>query len=115
MNASNTPILRTSTGWKQSFHRYIRSVGWLRWLFETKDGEIVIVQAPNAPLILALVADVVAYVVQGQVREVANWIAQLIFALWAVLEIGWGVNPFRRILGAAVLALVSFAIVNRLV
>jgi hypothetical protein len=92
-----------------SFHDYIRSVSWLRWLFETKQGEIVIMQVPNVPLILALVADLVAYLTAGQVHEVSNWIARALFAVWALMEIGWGVNPFRRMLGAIVLALVGFA------
>jgi hypothetical protein len=83
-------------------------VAWLRWLFVTKDDEVVIAQFPNAPLIIALVADGVAYASQGQVHLISNRIAQIAFVVWSVMEIGWGVNPFRRILGAVVLGLVGF-------
>jgi hypothetical protein len=103
-----------SSGWKEKLHRHIRAISWLRWLFETRKGEIVIAQMPNIPLIVALAADFVGYVAVGQVKEIANWIGQVSFLIWAIMEIGWGVNPFRRILGGIVLALVGFAIYRRL-
>ncbi len=92
----------------------MRSVSWLRWLFLTKDGEIVVAQAPNLPLILAFVADVVSYLAKGQVQSVSDWIAKGLFGLWAVMEIGWGVNPFRRLLGVGVLALVGWSSYGKL-
>jgi hypothetical protein len=109
MHAMSSPVHADS-----ALHRCIKSVGWLRWLFVTKEGNVVIAQIPNAPLIIAVIADVVAYFSTGQVRMVSMWIAQVLFVIWAVMEIGWGVNPFRRILGAVVLALVGFAMYHQL-
>lgn len=93
-----------------SLHHYIRSVSWLRWFFVTKQGEVVFAQFPNAPLWAGLGADVVAYASKGQIHKVSNGISQAAFVVWAVMEIGWGVNPFRRMLGTVVLALMGFAI-----
>ncbi|RYG32675.1 hypothetical protein EON81_20075 [bacterium] len=93
---------------EQRLHRYLDSVGWLRWLFRTRDESIVIAQSPNVPLALALLAKVVEVLSGDPVRRIAGQAAQVSFAVWAILEIGWGVNPFRRILGASVLALIGF-------
>lgn len=95
---------------KSKFDRYIKSVTWLRWLFVTKDGQVVIAQMPNAPLIIAFIADGVSYVSRGETKTISTWIAQIAFVIWSIMEIGWGVNPFRRILGAVVLILMGFAI-----
>ena len=40
-------------------------------------------------------------VARGPAGHAAMIGAALAFAVWAVLELGWGVNPFRRILGVA--------------
>jgi hypothetical protein len=39
----------------------------------------------------------------GVIATVAGIVGNAALCLWAVLEIGWGVNPFRRVLGAVVL------------
>ncbi len=91
-------------------HRYIRSVAWLRWLFVSKQGQVVFAQFPNAPLWAGLGADVVAFASKGQMHRVANGISQTAFVIWALMEIVWGVNPFRRILGSVVLVLIGYAI-----
>ncbi len=88
----------------------MESRGWLRWLFLTKDGKVVIGQFPNAPLIAALAADIVSYATSGPIHALASRTAQVCFAIWAGLEIGWGVNPFRRILGAIALSILAFAV-----
>jgi hypothetical protein len=72
----------------------------------------VIAQFPNAPLLIGFLADGVAFASKGRVHQISNGIAQAAFIIWAVMEIGWGVNPFRRILGALVLALVGFGVVK---
>lgn len=95
---------------KAKFHRYIKSVAWLRWLFVTKDGDVVIAQMPNVPLIIAFIADGVSYLSRGETKTISTWVAQIAFVVWSIMEIGWGVNPFRRILGAVVLTLMGFAI-----
>lgn len=52
----------------ERFNRFVQSSPLLRWLFVTEDGEVVIGQMPNAPLIIAIVADVIAYAGRGQIR-----------------------------------------------
>ena len=97
---------------KDSLDAYIKSVGWLRWLFLTKDGQVVIAQFPNAPLLIGFLADAVAFATKGQAHLISNVVSQVAFMIWALMEIGWGVNPFRRILGGLVFALVAFGVVK---
>ncbi len=63
-----------------------------------------IVQFPNAPLLVALVASVVGYLSSGTLHDVARVIALLGLIVWAVLEIVRGSNWLRRLLGAGFLA-----------
>ena len=75
------------------------------WLFRDRaTGKIVIGQFPNIPLIGWLVATVLAAVTSGQVSTVAGYAATIALVVWAGDELMRGVNPFRRMLGAMVLA-----------
>ena len=62
-----------------------------------------IVQFPNAPLIVALVASVVGHVSSGTLHDVARVVSLLGLIAWAVLEVVSGVNWLRRLLGAGFL------------
>jgi hypothetical protein len=62
----------------------------------------VIVQFPNAPLIIALVAGEAAEQTHGTGSSYASSVSYLAFAIWAYLELVEGVNWFRRLLGLAV-------------
>jgi hypothetical protein len=68
-------------------------------------GKIVIVQWPNVPLAVFLVAAVVRRLVHPAGRAGAALSAVAVVALlwWAGDEVLRGVNPFRRLLGATVL------------
>jgi len=72
-------------------------------LFRDKQGHVVIVQPPNIPLWVWIIARLTAIFLEGQPRTIVMAIATLALAVWAVMEIGWGVNLFRRLLGAAVM------------
>lgn len=80
-----------------------RAVDWA--LRSREDGRITLVQRPNAPLLvwgaLALIRLVLRP--EGGVRTVIEVAAALALAVWALLEVSSGVNPFRRALGAIVL------------
>jgi hypothetical protein len=65
-----------------------------------------LVQFPNAPLIVALVAGVVARIAEGTVRDGARAVGEVALIMWALMEIVRGVNWFRRALGLVVLAFV---------
>jgi hypothetical protein len=72
-----------------------------RWLFENRrTGRITVMQVPNAPLGVFLVARVV-----GALTDIAllHGIGTAALLVWAVDEIVRGVNPWRRFLGAVVL------------
>jgi hypothetical protein len=77
------------------------------WLFRNRQtGEITVAQAPNAALIIFLVAAVVHRVfdITGSLGTALAVISTGALAFWAADELLRGVNPFRRILGAIVLA-----------
>lgn len=64
-----------------------------------------LVQFPNAPLIVALVAGWVAdLVAAGDPQDVLRALSRVALAVWAGEELLRGVNPFRRVLGAVALA-----------
>jgi hypothetical protein len=73
------------------------------WLFRNRrTGRITIVQFPNAALALFLVASVLGRLVHG--NDALRVIATGALVWWAADEIVRGVNPWRRLLGGAVLA-----------
>lgn len=77
------------------------------WLFRNRQtGRITIVQAPNLALWLFIVAAVVRSLLDpsGGVRTALDGVAGAALVWWAVEEILRGVNPWRRLLGGAVLA-----------
>jgi hypothetical protein len=78
------------------------------WMFRSRaTGRITIVQRPNLALAVALCAIVVRIVLHpaGTAGLVLTVLVAVALAVWAVLEIVRGVNPWRRLLGAVVLAL----------
>lgn len=83
----NAPI----TGWR-AFKRLTR-LGFPR--------SYPIVQFPNAPLILAFVSGALAHNSHGLERSYAQAISYLAMAVWAYLELFYGANAFRRLLGLA--------------
>jgi hypothetical protein len=81
--------------------------GPLRWLFENRrTGKITVVQLPNLPLAVFLTVAAIRAVVHlhGLPATVIGAVASVALVWWAVGEIARGVNPFRRALGACVLA-----------
>lgn len=77
------------------------------WLFRNRQtGQITIAQFPNLPLGLFLGATVVRALLDpgGAGRTVLDIVATGGLIWWAGDELLRGVNPWRRMLGAAVLA-----------
>jgi hypothetical protein len=60
-----------------------------------------IIQFPNAPLILAFASGLVAQHSRGLEHADAQAVSYLSMAVWAYLELFQGVNTFRRLLGLA--------------
>ncbi|HMG42102.1 MAG TPA: hypothetical protein VK611_12270 [Acidimicrobiales bacterium] len=79
-------------------------IDWV--LRDRRTGRIVVAQWPNLPLVVWLVATAVGALLEpsGVAGAVTRTVGTLGLGWWAVAEIGWGVNPWRRLLGAVVLA-----------
>ena len=81
--------------------------GPLEWLFRNRQtGRITIAQFPNAALWLFLVAAALRTVFDptGWVGDALSLLASAALIWWGVDEVVRGVNPWRRMLGGAVLA-----------
>jgi hypothetical protein len=59
----------------------------------------VIVQFPNAPLIVAFVAGEIGKHAHGSSHAYASSVSYLALVIWAYLELVEGANWFRRVLG----------------
>jgi hypothetical protein len=84
---------------------------WVDWVFRSRrTGRLTVAQFPNASLAVFLVATALGSLVSlhGRVRTVTEVVARVSLVAWAGDEVIRGVNPFRRILGAAVLASLIF-------
>lgn len=87
------------------------------WLFRNRQtGKITIAQFPNLPLWITLVAVVVQRVASdGTVLDtVADRTAGVALGWWGIDEVARGVNPWRRILGAAGIVFAVLRLVNSL-
>ncbi|MBD2676116.1 MULTISPECIES: hypothetical protein [Nostoc] len=72
-------------------------------IFRDSNGNIVIAQPPNPPLILWAVASLLSLVLTtGKINTVLDVLADGALFTWAWLELFDGVNYFRRGLGLAV-------------
>lgn len=81
--------------------------GPVEWLFRDRTtGRLTIAQFPNAALGLFLVAATLRWLFDpaGSVGTVLDVVATGALIWWSVDELARGVNPWRRLLGAAVLA-----------
>jgi len=75
------------------------------WMFRDREtGKVVIAQFPNISLIAWFVATVAATLTTGTAHSILGYAATLALLIWAGDELVRGVNPFRRMLGVAVLA-----------
>jgi hypothetical protein len=76
------------------------------WLFRSrKTGKLTVGQVPNVPLVLFVGLRIAQALVSphGTAHDVLRWLAIAALAWWGLDELLRGVNPFRRVLGAAVL------------
>ena len=81
-----------------------RPGGVFRWLFlDRATGKVTVAQWPNASLLVfAALRGMQALVFHhGSSRTVVHWAGNAALAWWAIDELIRGVNPFRRLLGAA--------------
>jgi len=82
--------------------RRVRSIGW--WLRDN-NGRVIVAQWPSPALWVWIVAALLTWTAALAAHEVAvTGIGRGALIVWALDELVRGVNPFRRLLGAAVLA-----------
>jgi hypothetical protein len=82
------------------------------WLFRDRTtGKIVIAQFPNIPLVTWLAATALELVTTGTWHTILGYTSTVALLVWAGDELLRGVNPFRRMLGAAVLAWEAFSLI----
>jgi hypothetical protein len=77
------------------------------WMFRDRaTGRLVIAQRPNVPLAVWLACVAIGWLVHpaGRGSTVLHTLATVALVIWAGDEVARGVNPWRRILGAGVLA-----------
>ena len=76
-------------------------------IFKNSQGKVVITQKPNVPIMVWFIAAVLGYfIVGGTLGRVLDYIATVALICWVLLEVFYGVNVFRRILGSIVLLLI---------
>jgi hypothetical protein len=73
-----------------------------------------IVQFPNLPLAVALVAGAVAGLVNGTGHDYATSVSYLALVVWAYEELTHGVNWFRRMLGLAFVVILVVRVAHAL-
>lgn len=72
--------------------------------FRDGEGNIVVAQLPNPPLIVWLVASLLSLIfTTGQINTGLTFVANASLFTWAWMELFQGVNYFRRTLGLVVL------------
>jgi hypothetical protein len=85
------------------------------WTFRSRiDGRIVVAQRPNPSLWIFVAGRVVHALVDAGTRPAigAHLVATCAIVWWAADELARGVNPWRRFLGTAVLALQIVALLR---
>jgi hypothetical protein len=88
----------------------------LVWLFcNRQTGRLTVLQWPNIPLAVYLLATVihVGLASGSAASTVVAAVASAALAVWSVLEVACGVNPFRRGLGCVVLIFVIVSALRR--
>ena len=70
--------------------------------FKDKKGKVVVAQWPNWPLWVALIFFLLKYFPHSIVQDVSFWGLILTLLYWSYLEIFFGVNLWRRLLGMLV-------------
>jgi hypothetical protein len=78
-------------------------------IWRDKQGDIVIWQTPNVPIIAWAVLTVISIITTGTLSNVVWYIAAAVLAVWALLEIFKGADYFRRVLGVLVILLMVAA------
>lgn len=81
-----------------------------RWFISDREGNVVIWQNPNLPLIVWILAFILAKTLPyGQLNFIAELVSYGASFTWAWLEITGGQSPLRRVLGIIVMIVIILA------
>lgn len=82
-----------------------------RFFRNPRTGAVVVAQAPNTPILTWLAATLIALAWDDRATEL-GWIGRGALLVWAIDEVVRGASPFRRVLGAVVLAFQLTALIR---
>lgn len=83
---------------------YSKRMKWYQKFWRNSNGEIVIFQPPNLPIIVWAVFNVIGRIVtDGFIHHAATAISFAGLIIWAMLELLSGDTYFRRLLGLMIL------------
>lgn len=75
----------------------------IRDFFTTSDGRVVIAQWPNWPIWIVIIFWTLGFIPHPGIQQLSWWGTRTVLVYWAYLEIRYGVNGWRKLLGWAVL------------
>ena len=78
-------------------------------LLKDKNGYIVILQKPNLLLIIWLITIILNRFILKETQSLVSIVGFIAISIWAILEIFFGVNLIRRLLGLLVLSIALFS------
>jgi hypothetical protein len=76
-------------------------------------SRFVLVQFPNAPLLIYVAAETATRIATGWVHDIAWALSRVALIIWAYEEAARGVNWFRRGIGTVVLVAITVALARR--
>lgn len=82
--------------------------------WKNRQGQVVIWQTPNLPLIAWAGLTVFSLLVNGRLADILSWLGSAALITWSLLEIFRGVNYFRRALGLFILFLAIMSLLKSL-
>ena len=88
-----------------------------RWWFENREtGGITIAQFPNWPIWCIAVGWLIRLALAdgSMPHDIVGWMIRGLWLIWAADELARGVNPWRRLLGVAVIVWQAISIVTTL-
>jgi len=75
-----------------------------------KRGNVVVLQRPNIPGLVWVIGFALTIMLpDSSFERYISALSEIAIIVWAVMEVGWGVNNFRRLLGVCVLLLIISA------
>ena len=75
---------------------------FIKNFFKDKNGKVIITQSPNWPLWLAILLWTIALLPIPTIKLISAWMLIPTMLYWSYLEVFFGVNYFRKLLGIIV-------------